>query len=34
LSRSPGIYRRTARAANQLSSKQRVIDPKYAPCEA
>ncbi len=32
LSRLPGGYKRTARMANQLPSRQRVINPKYAPC--
>jgi hypothetical protein len=28
------VYKRTARTANQLPSRQRLIDPKYAPCTA
>ncbi len=34
LSRLLGIYKKTTRTANQLPSRQRVIDPKYAPCSA
>jgi hypothetical protein len=31
LSRLLGVYKRTARMANRLPSRQRLIDPKYAP---